>query len=84
MSRHLLGIRPLAPGYSKIAFQPHAVPGMNRCQGTVSTPMGPVHVRWEKQADGTLASTIDAPEGIEIVDGTGNDRLQPVTRRNRK
>ncbi|MFD2333508.1 alpha-L-rhamnosidase C-terminal domain-containing protein [Cohnella sp. GCM10020058] len=80
MSRHLLGIRPLAPGYSKIAFQPHAVPGMNRCQGTVSTPLGPIHVGWEKQADGTLASTIDAPEGIEIVDSTGSDRLQPVTR----
>ncbi|MBB6669999.1 alpha-L-rhamnosidase C-terminal domain-containing protein [Cohnella nanjingensis] len=67
MSRHLLGVEPAAPGSAKVYFRPNAVPGMNRCRGQVATPHGPIRVEWERREDGTLAASIDAPRGVEII-----------------
>lgn len=67
MSRHLLGIAPAAPGYARVHFRPQAVPGMNRCRGTVATPHGPIRAAWERRPDGTLAVSVEAPPGVEIV-----------------
>ncbi|THF80292.1 alpha-L-rhamnosidase C-terminal domain-containing protein [Cohnella fermenti] len=75
MSRYILGVKPLAPGFAKIAFQPRAMPGMNRCEGTVSTPRGPIRVRWEKREDGRLAASIEAPQGVEIEYGSMGERI---------
>ena len=49
----VLGVRPAAPGYKKIAIEPH--PGyMTSASGDVITPRGMVHVEWKKNDDGTL------------------------------
>lgn len=49
----VLGVRPAAPGYEKIAVEPH--PGyMTSASGDVITPRGMVHVEWKKNDDGTL------------------------------
>lgn len=49
----VLGVRPAAPGYAKIAVDPH--PGtMTAASGDVITPKGTVHVEWTKREDGSL------------------------------
>lgn len=66
LSRHVLGIEPLEPGFTKVAVKPH-LGSLDWAEGTFPTPLGIISVRLEKRPDGTIASTINAPEGIKIV-----------------
>lgn len=66
VSRFILGVEPLEPGYKRISFKPNALPGQTSCSGTINTPVGPIQVKWSVQPDGTLKSSIDAPEEIVI------------------
>jgi hypothetical protein len=68
LTEHVLGLRPLAPGCAKLAVQPHLA-GLEWAEGTFPTPAGVVRVRHEARADGSIHSSIEAPEGIEIVRG---------------
>ena len=45
---HLLGVRPLAPGYTQLRVQPAIVthPDLTHASGTVWTPLGDVVVSW--------------------------------------
>lgn len=49
----ILGVTPEEPGYSKIGIRPHRC-GLDRANGRVCTPRGPVDVEWH--IDGTLFS----------------------------
>ena len=66
LSEHVLGVKPLEPGCSKVLVQPH-LGDLEWVEGAYPTPMGLIKVRHEKQKDGTVKSTINAPEGIEII-----------------
>ena len=66
LSRHVLGIEPLEPGFRKVAVKPH-LGSLEWAEGSFPTPLGVISVRHEKRPDGSVASTIDAPDGIEIV-----------------
>lgn len=47
----ILGVRPAAPGFSKMEVRPH--PGkLTWASGDVVTPAGTVHVEWKKDKDG--------------------------------
>lgn len=60
ISRYVLGVRPLAPGYAKILIAPQ--PGfLKLARGTVPTPRGPVVV--EVIQDGRRRVTVDVPSG---------------------
>ena len=64
--REVLGVRPLEPGYRKFTVDPK--PGdLSRARGEVPTPYGPIRVSWERQADGELAVSCQAPAGCERV-----------------
>jgi alpha-L-rhamnosidase len=61
LSRWVLGVQPLRPGYAEYLVSPH--PGdLPWACGAVPTPSGPIRVSWE-QADGMLTVWFDAPSG---------------------
>ena len=64
---HVLGIRILEPGCRKIAVKPF-LGDLAWAEGAMALPGGKaVKVKVRKNADGSLATEIDAPDGIEIV-----------------
>jgi hypothetical protein len=66
-TRVLLGVNPLAPGYREVEIAIRAPEDMNRCEGAVSTPFGPIIVSWARGEDGQIIAKTDIPEGIRIV-----------------
>ena len=66
LSEHVLGIKVLEPGCKKIAIEPN-LGNLNWVEGTYPSPKGIITVRHEKQADGTIKSEIDIPEGIQVI-----------------
>ncbi len=68
MSQQVLGIRPLEPGFARVRIAPQ-LGSLKWVEGTYPTPRGPIRVRHERAADGTITSQIDAPEGIVVERG---------------
>ncbi len=66
LSAHVLGIQPLEAGCRKVAVKPD-LGDLQWAEGSYPTPLGVIHVRHEKGADGKIKSTITAPDGVEIV-----------------
>ncbi len=66
LSKNVLGVTPVAPGCAKVKIAPQ-LGHLTWAEGTYPTPKGPIHVRHEKQADGTIKSTVKLPDGIEQV-----------------
>ena len=62
----MLGIQPLEPGAKTVRVKPF-LGDLAWAEGAYPTPFGPVRVRAEKKGDGTVATTINAPEGVKIV-----------------
>ena len=61
LPRYVLGVQPLAPGWSHALIRPH--PGsLQHAEGKIPTPLGPVLVRWEKS--GTFKLTVTLPPGM--------------------
>ena len=67
LSKNVLGIAPAAPGFTKVSIKPQ-LGGLAWAEGSYPTPLGPIHVRHEKQADGSIKSDIKLPEGMERSD----------------
>ena len=65
LSRHVLGVSPAAPGFTKARIAP-VLGDLDWAEGTYPTPMGPIRVRHEKAPDGSLRSWVTAPEGVAI------------------
>ena len=63
----LLGVNPVSPGYRDVEIAIWAPESMKRCEGTVSTPFGPISVSWIRREDGQIIVKTDVPEGIRIV-----------------
>ena len=60
----MLGVRPGAPGFEKILVKP--CPGkLTHAEGSVITPMGLVHVKWEKQSNGEILLQTDLPDKMK-------------------
>ncbi len=64
LSKNVLGITPTAPGFAKVRIAPH-LGRLEWAEGSYPTPKGPIRVRFDKQADGTIKSTVNLPPGIE-------------------
>jgi hypothetical protein len=71
LSRHVLGVEPVAPGCSKITIKPH-LGRLAWAKGTFPTPHGPVSINVHKSADGTLQVDYTAPPGVEVVKENAN------------
>lgn len=66
LSQQVLGIQPLEPGFKKVQVMPR-LGSLAWAEGVYPTPRGPIRVRHERQADGTITSEVKAPEGVEVV-----------------
>jgi hypothetical protein len=64
LSRHVLGIAPAAPGFSEVFIRPQ-LGKLDWVEGSYPTPKGIIRVRHERRADGSIASTIDLPQGVQ-------------------
>jgi alpha-L-rhamnosidase len=64
LSRHVLGVEPAAPGFSKVRITPR-LGRLEWAEGSYPTPKGVIRVRHQKQADGTVESAIELPPGVE-------------------
>lgn len=65
MAEYVLGIKPVAAGCEKISFKPH-LGKLNWVKGTYPTPKGIIKVELSRNADGTVETKIDLPEGVSI------------------
>ncbi len=68
LSQQVLGITPLEPGFQRVRIAPQ-LGQLKWAEGTYPTPLGPIHVRHERKADGTIQSQIDVPPGITVQRG---------------
>lgn len=65
LSRHVLGVEVVEPGCKKVRITPH-LGKLKWVEGTYPTPYGPIRIRHEKLADGTVSSAIDAPKEVTV------------------
>jgi alpha-L-rhamnosidase len=66
LSEYVLGIRIVEPGCRTIRVTPQ-LGGLEWVEGTFPTPHGIVRVKHAKQADGSVRSDIEAPEGVTVL-----------------
>ncbi len=65
MSEHLLGIKPLEPGFQIAEIKPQLV-GLDWIKGTVPSPYGPIKVSAQKDSAGNIKVDIQTPEGVKV------------------
>jgi len=65
LSEHVLGVRILEPGCKKVRIEPH-LGDLQWAAGTFPTPRGIIKIRHEKQADGTVKSSVESPDGVQV------------------
>ena len=66
LTQHVLGFSVVEAGCKTLQIRPH-LGDLQWAEGTFPTPAGIVKVRHVKQADGTIDTTVEAPEGVRIV-----------------
>jgi hypothetical protein len=67
LSAHVLGVRPLAPGWTRVAVEPTPA-GLDWARGSVPLPdQGTVDVAWRIESDGrTMRLQVSAPSHVEV------------------
>jgi len=66
LAKHVLGIRPFAPGMKAVRFAPD-LGGLEWAKGTVPTPHGVITVELERAKDGRTLGKFDAPDGVDVI-----------------
>ena len=66
MSRHILGIEPLEPGFKKVRIEPH-LGHLDWAEGTFPTPYGLIRVSARKTDDGNIKTDIKLPKGVRRI-----------------
>ena len=66
--KYVLGISPVAPGFSQFIFRPYIPDGCRFASGEIPTPHGPIKVAWEIASNGKLhATTLEAPPQCTLL-----------------
>ena len=65
LSEYVLGIQPVAPGCRTVRITPN-IGDLEYAEGAFPTPYGDIVVHHARQADGTVASTVEAPPEVTI------------------
>lgn len=65
LSEHVLGVTPLEPGCKVVGIAPQ-LGNLQWAEGDYPTPNGVIHVRHDRQADGTIQSKITVPPGVKV------------------
>lgn len=67
LSEHVLGVKILEAGCQKIRLEPH-LGDLEWVEGSFPTPKGVIHMRYEKNESGGITSTVNIPDGIQLVE----------------
>ena len=62
----VLGVRPSGPGFKSVRIEPHLGP-LQRTEGRVPHPLGPITMRLTRAARGGLRGEVSLPEGLTGV-----------------
>lgn len=65
LSEHVLGVEIMEPGYKVVRINPH-LGDLEWVEGTVPTPYGDIRVSHKKAEDGSVKTTVSAPEEITV------------------
>ena len=76
MQRHILGVVPLEPGFSKVLVRPN-LGDLEWAEGTFPTPSGIIKVFVSKEADGNITTKVEAPGGVRVVKQIESDFVDP-------
>ncbi len=60
----LAGIKPAAPGYARVRIDPLFPRGLAHASASITTPRGPVSVRWHRTTNG-VKLTVHVPRGVQ-------------------
>jgi alpha-L-rhamnosidase len=63
ISRYVVGVRPMEPGFGKVQIQPQLGP-LEWVEATVPTIRGPIHVRCDRAGDGKFEAKISLPANM--------------------
>jgi len=66
LSEHVLGVRPVAPGFRQVRIAPH-LGDLAWARGTFPTPHGLIRVAHERHDDGSSTCEIELPDGVQRV-----------------
>lgn len=66
LSRHVLGVRPVKPGFEEVIVEPN-LGTLEWAEGSVPTPKGVIKVRHTRGADGKIVTDLQLPDGIKRV-----------------
>jgi len=69
LSRYILGITPVAPGFRKVKIVPHLA-DLDYAKGVFPTPQGLIKVKHTKTSGGKIATEYEVPENIEVVNSS--------------
>ncbi|WP_209974624.1 alpha-L-rhamnosidase C-terminal domain-containing protein [Lederbergia galactosidilytica] len=67
ISRYILGIKPMKPGFREVVFKPLPLAELRYCSGSISTPFGAIYVQVNKEKNGELATKVIAPPEVRII-----------------
>ena len=70
LSRHVLGIVPVEPGFQKVLIDPN-LGDLDWAEGTFPTPYGLIVVKHRKNPDGSISSDVKLPKGVKRVKDFG-------------
>jgi len=66
LTQHVLGISVVEPGCKVVKIEPH-LGDLQFAEGSFPTPYGLISVKHEKQKNGTIKTSINAPHQIKII-----------------
>lgn len=66
LSEHVLGLKPLSPGSTKVLCAPH-LGDLEWAEGDYPTPHGLIHVHHKRTAAGGIETRIEAPQDVQVV-----------------
>ena len=65
LHKYVGGIRPLAPGYSRVLIAPLPGEGIDWARTSLRSPHGTIAVEWRTTGDGGLGVEASIPDGVE-------------------
>ena len=66
LTEYVLGVQVIEPGCKVVRIKPN-LGDLQWAEGTFPTPHGIIKIRHDKQPDGSIKSSIDAPVGVRVI-----------------
>jgi len=67
LSKNVLGIKPVGPGWETFKFEPTKDLRITRAKGSVPTPYGEITAEWQRDANGKVVHSLNYPKEIRLV-----------------